>query len=88
MHEQSNSKVPNFYIYFNNFCISYKILYDLFGYRINFNFFHSILIYTKMSNIKASDLLLVTHLLSNHQFGCLQVEVNGLKGYKDQKCLS
>lgn len=41
-----------------------------------------------MSNIKASDLLLVTHLLSNHQFGCLQVEVNGLKGYKDQKCLS
>lgn len=41
-----------------------------------------------MSNIKASDLLLVTHLLSNRQFGCLQVEVNGLKGYKDQKCLS
>lgn len=51
-------------------------------------FFHSILIYTKMSNIKALDLLLVTHLLSNRQFGCLQVEVNGLKGYKDQKCLS
>lgn len=75
MHEQSDNEVPNFYIYFNNFCILYEISHVLFGYRINFNSLHSILIYTKISNIEASDLLLVIHLLSNHQFGCLQVGV-------------
>jgi hypothetical protein len=58
-----------------------------FGYRINFNSLHSILICTKISNVKASDLLPVIHLLSNHQFGCLQVGIKGLKGYKGQNCL-
>lgn len=82
MHEQSDSKIPNFYIYFNNFCILYKISYNFFGYRIKFNSLHSILICTKIFDIKASDLLLVIHLLNNHQFGCLHVGVKGLNGIR------